>query len=85
MKEMVLSEESSESVVNMARRKRISLKDWCAKVNRSNGQHKRLRNQARRKAPNGKDVRYHTNVIRIQNVQCRILTRAEKRSIYKRS
>ena len=69
----------------MARRKRISLKDWCAKVNRSNGQHKRLRNQARRKAPNGKDVRYHTNVIRIQNAQCRILTRAEKRSIYKRS
>lgn len=65
--------------------KQISLADWCKKVNRSNGAHKRLRNKARKIAPNGKDVRYHTNVIRIQDSQCRLLTKAEKRSIYKRS
>lgn len=71
----------------MSKRKyqQISLADWCAKVNRSNAQHRRLLKQARKEAPNGKKARYHANVIRIQDSHCDILSRKEKRSIYKRS
>ncbi len=69
----------------MSKLKSISLFDYCKRINRSNGQHKRLRNKARKDAPNGKEVRYHNNIIRIQNAQCRILTKAERRSIFKRS
>ena len=63
----------------------ISIWDYRKKINRSNGAHKRLREIARKDAPNGKDVRYHTNIIRIQNAQFRVLSKKERREIYKRS
>ena len=66
--------------------RQISLKDWCAKVNKSNGAHKRLRDKARSKnGQNCKQARYHQNVINIQNSRCDILSKKEKKSIFKRS
>lgn len=66
--------------------KKISLKEWCAKVNKSNGAHKRLRDKARSKhGRNCKEARYHQNVINIQNSRCDILSKTERKSIFKRS
>ena len=66
----------------MARRKHS--KKQCAKVNRSNGQHLRLWKKAV-KANNFKQARYHGEIRKRQNKRCVILSRKEKRSIYKRS
>lgn len=66
--------------------KQISLKNWCAKVAKSNGAHKKLRDKSRKKyGKNSKKVRYHQNVINIQNMRCDILTKSERKSIFKRS
>ena len=66
--------------------KQISLKAWCKKVNLSNGAHKRCLKKAQKmKGVNCQSARYHKNVIRIQNYQCRLLTKAERKSIYVRS
>ena len=66
------------------RKEQISLFDYCKKINRSNGAHKRLLNKAAKKAINGQSVRYHRAIIRIQNAQCRLLTKKEKESIFNR-
>lgn len=66
--------------------KQMSLKTLCKKVNLSNGAHKRCSKIAqKRNGPSCKSARYHQNVIRIQNYQCRLLTKAERKSIYERS
>ena len=63
--------------------KTISLRDWCAKVNRSNGQHMRLWRKAV-KENNVKQARYHGEVCKRQNERCDLLSKSEKRSIYKK-
>ena len=65
---------------------RITLKEWCSRVNKSNGAHKHLRDKARKKfGRNSKRARYHQNVINVQNNRCDILTKSERKAIFKRS
>lgn len=59
-------------------------KAQCAKVNRSNGQHLRLWRKALRKN-NLKEARYHGEIRKRQERRCTILSRKEKRSIYRRA
>ena len=65
----------------MARR---HTKAQCAKVNRSNGQHLRLWRKALRKN-NLKEARYHGEIRKRQERRCVILSKKEKRSIYRRA
>lgn len=66
--------------------KRKSLKKRCSAVQRSNRAHRVcLKKVVKENGVASKQAFYHRNVIRIQNVKCRVLTKSERRSIFKRS
>lgn len=63
-----------------------SLSERWQRIRKSNGAHKMLRNKARKKDGwNSKKALYHQYVINIQNMRCDILSKSERKALFKRS